>query len=162
MAKLDKEEDLASKFFSIGYDYLLKGRWEVSKYIFHSLNRIGGQTEADIWCNKVNYYVSCKNLDGIDSIRQEIEKMDVSLMKPRMALAKPALLDDYTSITKILEETIDNGISVAEIKSWPLLLQYRKSEEYKEFISNHAENFEIETCSTDDIQCISEKSEHIS
>ena len=156
MSKLeDDKEELANELFSVGYNYMIKSKWEVSKYIFKSLNRIEGQSEADIWCNKVNYYVSCKNIEGIDGIRDEVEKLDVSLMKPRLALAKPALLDDYSEISKILEKVINNGISVAEIKSWPILLQYRESEEYKEFMSRHETDFEIKTCLAEDIQCLS-------
>lgn len=160
MEKLVQDKkDYSRKLFVIGYDYLRKGKWKVSKYIFNSLNRIDGQSDADIWCNKVNYYVSCKNLDGIESIRSDVEKMDVSLMKPKLALAKPALLDDFSDVTRILEEIIDNDMSVAEVKSWPLLLQYRDSDDYKAFTSNHSEKFEIKTCSAEDVQCLSAQDE---
>ncbi|WP_028235832.1 hypothetical protein [Pseudobutyrivibrio sp. MD2005] len=100
---------------------------------------------------------ACKNLDGIDSIKTDIEQIDVSLMSPKLAIAKPALLDDYSEISRIFGGIIDNGMSVAEIKSWPLLIQYRESEEYKEFINKHADDFEIKTCCTDEIQCLSEQ-----
>ena len=158
---LHEKTEFAKKLFVIGYDYMLKSKWKVSKYIFNSLalERIDGQSAADIWYSKVNYYVSCKNLDGIDSILSDVEKMDVSLMKPRLALAKPALLDDFSDVSKILEDTINNGMSVKEIKSWPLLLQYRESENYKVFTSTHSEIFEIKTCSAEDVQCISEQNE---
>lgn len=158
MAKLEEDIDaFVDKLFLIGYDYLLKGKWNVCKYIFSSLMHFDEQSEADVWCDKVNYYVACKNLDGIESIKSDIEKMDVSLMKPRMAIARPALLDDYAKVSEILESIIGDDISVSEIKSWPLLLQYRNSDEYKAFTHNHMESFEIKTCSTDEIQCLSEQ-----
>lgn len=158
MSKLEEDKNaFAQKLFLIGYDYLLKCKWEVCKYIFKALIEFGGQSDADVWCSKVNYYVACKNLDGIDSIKTDIEQIDVSLMSPKLAIAKPALLDDYSEISRILGGIIDNGMSVAEIKSWPLLIQYRESEEYKEFINKHADDFEIKTCSTDEIQCLSEQ-----
>ncbi|MCR4754321.1 MAG: hypothetical protein K5868_02205 [Lachnospiraceae bacterium] len=150
-------ENVINKLFLIGYDYMQKEKWIVSKYIFRALDRFKGQSEADKWCNTVNFYVSCKNLEGIDSIRKEAENMDTSLMKPRLAIAKPALLNDNGMVSSILEKIIGSDISVNEIKTWPLLLQYRESEDYKDFIYKHSDLFEIESCSTDDIACLSEQ-----
>lgn len=158
ITKLAEDDgDIISELFSIGYDYMQKKKWRVSKYIFKALDRLKGQNDADRWCNTVNFYVSCKNLEGIDSIRKEAEDMDTSLMKPRLAIAKPALLNDNCKVSSILEKIIGSDISVNEIKTWPLLLQYRESEEYKDFINKHANLFEIESCSTDDISCLSEQ-----
>lgn len=154
----EDKEDIISNMFLLGYDYMQKGKWKVSKYIFNALNRLEEQSDADRWCNTVNYYISCKNMEGTDSIRKEVEKMDTSLMKPRLAIAKPALLDDFFTVSSILEMIIGNDISVNEVKTWPLLLQYRGSVEYTEFINKHTDLFEIESCSTDDISCMSEQS----
>ena len=159
MSKLEEnKQEFRSKLFIIGYEYLLKGKLEVCKCLFGLLMKVEEQSEVDLWCSKVNYYVACKNLDGIDSILSDVEKLDVSLMRPKMAIAKPALLDDFAEVTKVLETILDNEISVAEIKSWPLLIQYRNSKEYELFTKNHEEVFEIKTCSTDEIQCLSEQS----
>lgn len=151
----EDKEDIIDDLFLIGYDYMQKGKWVVSKYIFNALGRIKGQSDADKWVNTVNYYISCKNLEGLDSIRKEVENMDTSLMKPRLSIAKPALLDDNRCVSSILEGIIGIDISVYEVKTWPLLLQYRESEEYKCFINKHADLFEIESCSADDISCLS-------
>lgn len=162
MSKLAVDnKDIINNLFAIGYEYMQKGKWIVSKYIFNALNKMKGQKDADIWCNTVNFYVSCKNLDGIESIREDVEKMDVSLMKPRLAIAKPALLDDFMEISASLEVLLGNGISVNEVKTWPLLVQYRESDEYKSFINRHKDIFEIESCSTEDISCLSEHADKL-
>ena len=157
----EDDNKVINELFLIGYDYMQKKKWMVSKHIFKELGGLKGQSDADKWCNTVNFYVSCKNLDGIDSIRKEVENMDTSLMKPRLAIAKPALLDDNCIVSSILETIIGSDISVNEIKTWPLLLQYRESEEYKDFINKHADLFEIESCSTDDISCLSDNHEDL-
>lgn len=160
MSKLEGDKkNFAKRLFLLGYDYLLNSNWEVCKYIFGSLIKIEGQDEVDVWCSKVNYYVACKNMDGIDSIKDDVERIDISLMKPKMAIAKPALLNNYKEVSNILEDVISDDMSVAEIKSWPLLIQYRESEEYEAFTRNHIDIFEIKTCSADEIQCLSEQNE---
>ena len=63
MSKLAVDnKDIINNLFAIGYEYMQKGKWIVSKYIFNALNKMKGQKDADIWCNTVNFYVSCKNL----------------------------------------------------------------------------------------------------
>lgn len=152
----EDKENITNELFMFGYDYMLKKKWVVSKYIFKALCGLNEQNDADKWINTVNYYISCKNLEGFDSVRKEVENMDTSLMKLRLAIAKPALLNDNYKVSSILEKIIGSDISVNEIKTWPLLLQYRESEEYKDFMNKHADSFEIESCSSDDISCLSE------
>lgn len=157
MTKLaDDKEDIINHLFDIAFEYMQKNKWQVSKYIFNALNNAKGQSDAQIWCNTVNYFVSCKNLDGLESIRKDVENMDISLMKPRLAIAKPALLDNFDDVSSYLESMIENDFSINEIKTWPLLIQYRESNEYMNFIANHRELFEVESCSTEEISCLSE------
>lgn len=141
--------------FSIGFRYMTENKWKVSKYIFNILMNIKGQSEVDLWLNKVNYYVSCKNLEGIDTIRTAVEKIDISVMTSRLAIAKPALLDDFDEVTRILDDLIGNGIDANDIKSWPMFIQYRESGEYPKLIERHKDLFEIETYSASEIICLS-------
>ncbi len=130
-------------------------KWRVSKYIFSILRSIDCQKEADLWRSKVNYYISCKNIDGVDSIIEFVEKMDTSLMSPELAIAKPALMDNFAGVTDILEEIIGKEIKVNAIKTWPMFIQYRESEEYANFIKRHKDMFEIATYTASDISCLS-------
>ena len=119
--------------------------------------KLDGQNEADLWYNKVNYFVSCKNINGVDSIRNKVEKVDTSLMGDKLAIAKPALLDDFTEVTRILENILGKQISVNNVKTWPIFIQYRESNEYKKLVDKHKDLFEIETCSAEEITCLSEQ-----
>lgn len=151
------KSDVIEELFSIGFRYMTEKKWAVSKYIFNALMNLEEQSDADLWCYKVNYYISCKNIDGIDAIRASVEKIDTSLMDSRLAIAKPALLDDFAEVTRILEKIIGKDISVNAIKTWPMYIQYRDSREYSELVERHKDLFEIESCSADEITCLSEQ-----
>ncbi len=158
LSKLCRDkEPLAQKMFAIGFEYMNNSKWDVSKYIFSSLMRFPGQSEADLFVDKVNYYISVKNEEGLDSVKDEIEKIDTSLMRNRLAIAKAALLDDFSTITSILENEINKGISVSEVKAWPLFIQYRESDEYNRFVEEHKDVFTVENYSKDDIECLSKQ-----
>lgn len=151
------KSDVVDTLFSIGFRYMLENKWTVSKYIFNALMNLGGQNDADLWRTKVNYFICCKNIEGLDNIRATVEKEDTSLMVDRLAIAKPALLDEFTEVTKILENIIGKEISVNSIKTWPMFIQYRESNEYSKLVERHKDLFEIETCSTQEIICLSEQ-----
>lgn len=150
----DKSEVIKC-LFTIGFRYMTENKWKVSKYIFNILMNIKGQSAVDLWLDKVNYYISCKNLEGIDTIRTAVEKIDISVMTSRLAIAKPALLDDFDEVTRILDDLIGDEIDVNSIKSWPMFIQYRESSEYAKLIERHKDLFEIETYSTSEIICLS-------
>lgn len=155
------KSNVIKRLFNIGFKYMIESKWKVSKYIFNVLMHLDEQNEVSLWCNKVNYYISCKNLEGIDSIRKEVEKMDTSIMAPKLAIAKPALLDDFAEVTRILNTLIGNDIEVNSIKSWPMFIQYRNSSDYDKLIEKHKDLFELETYSASDIKCLSNPKEDI-
>ena len=150
----DKDKVIKSLFI-IGFRYMTENKWKVSKYIFNILMHIEEQSAVDLWLDRVNYYISCKNLDGIESIRTSVEKIDISVMTPRLAIAKPALLDDFGEVTRILDNLIGDEIDVNAVKSWPMFIQYRESSEYDKLIEGHKDLFEIETYSASEITCLS-------
>ena len=152
----DKTEIIDS-LFTIGFKYMMEEKWTVSKYIYNALMTLDGQNDASMWCNKVNYFVCCKNIDGIDSIRPKVEKEDTSLMGERLAIGKPALLNDFSEVTRILENILGKEISVNDVKTWPMFIQYRESSEYQKLVERYRELFEIETCSAEEITCLSEQ-----
>ena len=96
---------------------------------------------------------------GCDIIRTEVEKIDTSLMASSLAIANPALLNEFDKVSEILEDIIGKEIDVSSVKTWPLFIQYRQSNEFQEFISKHKDLFEVETCSAEDVSCLSEKKE---
>lgn len=101
------------------------------------------QDNASQLCNKINYWISVKNMAGLEKIEKEINTFDVSAMSGQFKIAKYALLDEYEKISVILEDIINKEIPACYVEQWPLFIQYRESESYKQFRSDHKEIFEM-------------------
>lgn len=142
ISKLE-HDNFVEFIFDQGYNYMVKEKWDISKFVFKLLMQDNQQAESNRLCNKINYWISIKNSEGIDEIKNEIEKLDVSAMKGQFIVAKYALLDDFENVSVILDKIIDNELPANYIEEWPLFIQYRTSEEYKKFKKDHAEIFEI-------------------
>lgn len=137
----DDDIDLANFMYEQGYEYMVKKRWDVSSYIFKTILNSNNASEYDKMCWQVNYWVSIKNSIGLDSIIDDINNKDVTALDRTFIAAKYALLDDFKHLNDILEELINNSIPANYIKEWPLFLQYRKTDLYKNFVKNHANEF---------------------
>lgn len=140
----NRSADLYNYLFKQGYDYMIKQQWEVSEYIYHLLmnDSLEFQDEYTKTCSKINYWVSIKNSKGIESIKEDIKTTDVSALGKEFLAAKFALLDDFSNLSEVLSRIINVEIPANYIKEWPLFLQYRGSEEYKEFLIKNKEKFE--------------------
>ena len=99
------------------------------------------QQPTFLFCNFLHFYFTI-NRKGLDEIRGDVEKLDVSAMQKQFAVAKYALLEDFDKVNMYLEETIDKDIPAWCVDEWPLLKQYRSSSQYQDFVSSHRDLFE--------------------
>ena len=81
-------------------------------------------------------------MEGLDNIEADIQNFDVSAMKNSFRIAKHALLNEHEKVSTMLELHIGEIPSEA-LEQWPLFIQYRESENYKEYKQNHPEIFEM-------------------
>ena len=137
----DDDSALTNYMFNQGYDYMVNKRWEVSAYIFKTIMCNISHEEYDKLCCRVNYWVSIKNIDGIDAIKTEVENFDVSAKNEIFLATKYALLDDFKNLSNILDKLINKSIPANYIKEWPLFLQYRDTQEYTDFVKIHINDF---------------------
>lgn len=63
-------------------------------------------------------------------------------MKNQFFVAKHALLDEFDQVSIYLEEAIKKEIPAWCVKDWPLLNQYRESEQYALFVEKHKDLFD--------------------
>ena len=133
---LDNINKIIDDLFEYGFNCMLAKKWELSIYVFESLLQ-EKSNESDTMTNKVNLWISKKNLNGLDSIREEIEELDVSAMEQHFKIAKSALLDNFDDVSKELDEVIGTKFPGRFVKEWPLFIQYRESIQYKKFIKKH-------------------------
>lgn len=142
--KLSKDKaQLEQIMFNIGFLHMLNGQWNLSEFIYNLLKQDEDQAEASKLCNKINYWISIKNLNRMDEIICDIEKFDVSAMQGQFKAAKYALLNKHEEVSNILDEILGSGLQTFEVERWPLFIQYRESNEYHEFREKHKEKFEV-------------------
>lgn len=138
----DDINELNEYLFNYGYDCLKMEKWDIAEYIYEILLTDRKQKEIDIICEQVNMWISIKNGKGIESIKGEIEELDISAMQTQFAVAKYALLDDFDKVNMYLEEAINKDIPAWCVNEWPLLKQYRNTSQYQEFANLHKDLFE--------------------
>ena len=79
---------------------------------------------------------------GLEATREEILKIDTIGMEKNFIVAKKMLLEDYDSIEEDLEECYPKHFNTSAIYSWPIFIDFRKTEHYAKFIELHSEDFE--------------------
>lgn len=139
----DDKKQLSEDLFKYGFNSMLSKKWELAIYVFNSLLQEETNEEERL-VNKINLWISKKNKYGLDSIKEEIEKLDVSSRDRRYIMAKSALLDKYDEVSMVLEEIIGKDLPAVFVEEWPLFLQYRESKQYKEFTKKHSDLFEVQ------------------
>ena len=101
---------------------------------------------------KINYWISLKNLYGVEKIREEVTSYDVSAMEGEFKVAKACLLDDFKEINALLEVYLNTNVYPQSIENWPLFIQYRQSKEYKKFKKEHIADFQKQVYDPEDIK----------
>lgn len=140
----DDLDVLSSWISDYGYGRLVEGDWPQAKCIFNILLQEDGISSADKLVIKVNYWIAIKHIDGLAAIQKEVGELDVSVMQDQYHIAKAALLNDYTTVTKLLENWIEKeSMAPYYLRNWPLFIEYRSSDEYKEFVENHRDKLDI-------------------
>lgn len=143
LRKLSKDKDeLERRMFDKAFKHMENGEWSISEYVYKIMMNEKEQSDADRFCNKVNYWISVKNQGRFEDVKEEISRYDVSAMCGQFKAAKYALLDEYDKVSNVLEKIIGTEIPSCYIEQWPLFIQYRESEEYKMFRDKHMEEFE--------------------
>ena len=102
------------------------------------------QNDADKMCEQINMWIAIKNGKGLEKIEEEVKNLDISAMKNQFAVAKYALLNEFETVSMLLNDAIKSEIPAWCIKDWPLLNQYRESEQYRTFIEEHKKMFETQ------------------
>lgn len=138
----DSEEDFDILQKS-AFGFLRKEEWDLGEFSYDLLiktKEITHETKMDFNINRLN---AKKHLIGIEKARKDIEKLDVSGMNDRYIIAKELLLENNDSILELLETNYPNIFCSYHIESWPIFIEFRKTDEYKKFREKHKEDFEL-------------------
>lgn len=120
---------------------LLNQNYNLTKYIYKVLSQYNELEFSDKMNYKINYLNSCKQLGETDFVKGELKKLDVSAMQDKYKIAKLCLANATKEIYSSLVNTYPNSFNALEIRDWPIFINFRESDEYKQFRNEHLDDF---------------------
>lgn len=122
---------------SIAFEFLCSEKWEIAFFAYGLLLAIPTLTNIEKTIYKIDLLIAKKHINGLAKTKEEIERLDVSGMENRYQIAKGLLLEDYKEVNKLLNIDYPLSFNFQMIQTWPLFIEYRESDQYKEFINEH-------------------------
>lgn len=139
----DEPDKLKKLIFDNGFQHMIQHEWNISAFIFGNLLKVKPSDNSDLELNKINYWISMKNLLGYEYIKDEVLVYDVSVLSVEYKIAKAALCEEFNKVNLLLEDAIEREIPAYAVATWPLFNQYRESDEYQYFKNKHKDEFEL-------------------
>ena len=130
-------EDELSFLESTAFEFLSSEKWDVSLFAYDLLLAIPTLKNIDKTIYQINRLMAKKHINGLDSTKGEIEQFDISGMENRFIIAKNLLLENHEEVNELLKVDYPESFDFHMIQTWPIFIEYRKSEEYKAFINEH-------------------------
>lgn len=130
------EEEL-SFLDSIAFEFLSSEKWDISLFAYDLLLAIPQLTKIENIMYQINKLNAKKHIEGLESTKTELEKFDVSGMENRFVIAKNLLLENHTEVNRLLKIDYPKSFDFHMIQTWPIFIEYRKSDEYRDFINEH-------------------------
>lgn len=141
------ESDKAAYLYAIfetAFEDLKAKKYCIAQNVFQTLSNNKYVSEDVKVMSKINCWIAKKEMQGLDSIRNDVTKFDVSALDRSYELAKEVLLENYDAVNSILEKMIKfDNFPVSVIDDWPLFLRYRNTEHYAQFVESHPDDFSV-------------------
>ncbi|WP_298032636.1 hypothetical protein [uncultured Dysosmobacter sp.] len=147
----DDEPEYLEFLFSSGFNHMMENDWIISGYIFELLTKDDAQDKITSTLCQINYWISYKNMGHFKDIKEEIESRDFSAMDVSIRMAKEILLENYEKAIPLLDEALLTGMTPNMVETWPLFIQFRKTEHYHEFRSKYAKELEQQIINPEDL-----------
>ncbi|MBQ8215405.1 MAG: hypothetical protein IJZ33_04005 [Clostridia bacterium] len=122
---------------STAFEFLSSEKWDISLFAYDLLLAIPTLKNIDKTIYQINRLNAKKHINGLDSSKEEIEQFDVSGMENRYVIAKELLLEQHAKVNELLKIDYPESFDFDMIQTWPIFIEYRKSDEYREFINEH-------------------------
>lgn len=146
----DKSEYI-SHLFSVGFNHMVDNDWTVSCFIFKTLLDDNSQDEMGMALTQINYWIANKNLGRFADFKDQVIKRDFSAMNVSLRMAKEMLLENYQKAIPLLDEALLNELTPDNVETWPLFIQFRKTEHYKEFRKKYEKQLDSQVIKSEEI-----------
>lgn len=131
-------------FTEIFFEKLKQKEYSLSKYAYYALSQYKDLPFVFRTTYRMNYINAAKQLNETDLVKRELQKLDISIATDDFKIAKYCLEDNYAQVYKMLQETYPKTFDAVAIREWPIFINFRESEYYERFVSEHKEEFEIQ------------------
>lgn len=125
------------------FGFLKKEKWEEALFAYQLLSKVKRVDQASKINCKINMLNAKKHILSLNEVKDEIINLDVSGMDKKYVIAKELLLENNEQVTKMLDKNYPDVYNSYMIQTCPIFIEYRKTDEYKDFRMRHKEHFEI-------------------
>ena len=133
----------------IFFEKLKQKHYILCKYAYYSLSQNKSVPFYNRTMYRMNYINAAKQLDEKNLVKKELEKLDISIATDKFKIGKYCLEDNYAQVYEMLKETYPNTFDAIAIREWPIFINFRETELYEKFISEHADDFEMQCLEVD-------------
>lgn len=144
LVKFNATEEDVDELASIFFEKLKQGQYVLSKYAYYSMSQYKDLPFISRTTYRMNYINAAKQLKEMDLVKRELENLDISIATDDFKIAKYCLADNNEQVFKMLQETYPKTFDAVAIREWPIFINFRETEFYEKFVSEHKEDFEIQ------------------
>lgn len=134
-----KNEDEIRKIDAILYGECLEnGKWEMGSQLYEICSNYKHLSDADAIMFKINMWQCYKWMNKYESVKADVDALDISATMPRYKLAVLALMDNEIEFWEQFDK--QNDIDECELMEWPVFSGIREGKIFKaHYPENHQE-----------------------
>ena len=144
LKKEKADENAISVVANYYFEKLINGEYQLAKYVYGSLSTYNSMRFSERLMYRINFIIAAKQLQETGLVKHELEKLDVSATESQFKIAKECLGENFGKVFDMLNETYPDSFCAWAIKEWPIFIDFRNTDYYKEFIELHKEDFKIQ------------------
>ncbi|MCR8656951.1 hypothetical protein [Paenibacillus endoradicis] len=140
-----KDEHIAivEYLHELSYECMTEKKWDVVGVVSDFIMDFK-LSEVDVLVSQMNKWLSIKRTKGLETIKDDIEKLDLSAKEKRYRICRYALLNDHENVFKELKEGFPEKLQEEDIKEWPIFEDFRASKHYQQLIEKQGSKSEVE------------------
>jgi len=123
----------------VGFEALCNEEYDIAEHIYNMLRNQKTFEFIDKATYQVNYLNALKQQGK--NYKKELSEFDVSIATDNFKIAKLCLEDNFEEVYKMLQKSYPNSFNAEALREWPLFIDFRKTDFYKEFKENHISDF---------------------
>lgn len=124
------------------FELLCKKNYDVAEHLYFILSCCKQFCFKDKAMFRINYINAMKQQGKDESVKKEIEVLDVSIATEDYKIAKLCLEGKNAEVYKALNKNYPNPYPAELVRDWPLFINFRESDYYTKFVQEHAEEFD--------------------